>query len=92
MRLNSILCCVQYMVVYQLLVSLAVNVTFYMDGSWLSVPQVACNYDITTVCCHFHPAIATLHEQAMMSEKDCTATDSALDAEDAACERFRCSA
>ncbi len=31
----------QYMVVYQLLVSLAVNTAFFMDGSWLSVTQVS---------------------------------------------------
>ena len=30
----------QYMVVYQLLVSLAVNSAFFMDGSWFSTHQV----------------------------------------------------
>ena len=34
-------CVLQYMVVYQLLVSLAVNTAFFMDGSWLSVTQVS---------------------------------------------------
>jgi len=31
---------VQYMVLYQLLVSLAVNSAFFMDGSWFSTHQV----------------------------------------------------
>ncbi len=31
---------VQYMVVYQLLVSLAVNSAFFLDGSWFSTHQV----------------------------------------------------
>ncbi len=31
---------VQYMVVYQLLVSLAVNTAFFVDGSWFSTHQV----------------------------------------------------